>query len=74
MKSHILIGAFLLVLLTSLSACKKEEGPMEKFGKEVDKTTHKVEESVKDAAHEVEDATKEAVKDVEDAVEDEKDG
>lgn len=74
MKSRILIGALMLTLMASLPACKKEEGPMEKAGKELDKTAHEMEKSVKEATHEVEDAVKDAAKEVEEAIEDKKDG
>ena len=63
MKMHVMLITLILILATSMTACKKEEGPMEKLGKSVDETTEKVE-----------DATKDAVKEVEDAVEDTKDG
>lgn len=74
MKSRVLLGALLLALLASLAACKKEEGAMEKVGKKMDESTHKMEDAVKDAAHDVEDAAKDAAKDVEDAIKEAKDG
>lgn len=54
MKSRNLIGALMLALIASLSACKKEEGRMEKAGKKLDKAAQDVEDSVKKAADEVE--------------------
>ena len=60
MKSRILLAMLALALLTSVSACKKEEGPMEKMGKAIDEAAHETEDAVKDAAEEVEDAVKDA--------------
>ena len=74
MKSHVLLGALTLALMASLTACKKEEGTMEKVGKKMDETTHKMEDTVKDAAHDVEDAAKDAEKDVEKVIKEAKDG
>ena len=44
-----------LAFSVSLVACKKDEGPMEKMGKSIDKAAHDVEKDVKKAAKEIED-------------------
>ena len=63
MKIRILLAILALALITSTTACKKEEGTMEKMGKSMDK-----------AAHDTKEAAEEAVHDAERAVEDAKDG
>lgn len=62
MKIRVLLIALALMLATSITACKKEEGPMEKFGKSVDESAEKMEDAAKDAAKKAEDAV-ENVKD-----------
>jgi len=52
---RVLLITLVLLLATSITACKKEEGPMEKLGKSVDKTAEKMEDAAKDAVEEVED-------------------
>lgn len=58
MKSRIFLTMLALALVTSVSACKKEEGTMEKMGKAMDEAAHETEHAVKDAAEEVEEAVK----------------
>lgn len=60
MKSRIFLAMLALALVASISACKKEEGPMEKMGKAADEAAHETEKAVKDAAEEVEEAVKDA--------------
>ena len=45
-------------LLAALAGCQKQEGPMEKAGKEVDKTAEKVGEKVEKAGESIQDAAK----------------
>jgi hypothetical protein len=70
MKIRIMTIAVALALITSLSACKEEEGPMEKMGKKMDEAAEEVEDSFKDAADEVEDAVEDAADEIEDAADD----
>ena len=60
MKSRILLAMLALAMVASISACKKEEGPVEKMGKAVDEAAQETEDAVKDAAEDVEDAVKDA--------------
>ncbi len=62
MKLSKLFVVMLLAASVSLVACKKEEGPMEKMGKSIDKAAHDVEKNVKKA----EKKAKKAIKDMED--------
>ena len=45
-------------LLAALAGCQKQEGPMEKAGKEVDKTADKVGQQVEKAGEKIQDAAK----------------
>ena len=53
-------GCFLIaaLLIFSLAACKKEEGPAEKAGKEVDKAFKEAGKAVEKTAESVKEATK----------------
>lgn len=66
MNKRILIMALLVAFFASTTACKKEEGTMEKMGKKLDQTAHKVEKASEDAAHDVEKAAKDAAEKVKD--------
>ncbi|MDZ4200764.1 MAG: hypothetical protein U1C96_01275 [Gallionella sp.] len=46
------------VLLAALPGCQKEEGPMEKTGKEVDQATEKVGKQIEKAGEDIQDAAK----------------
>ncbi|MDP1525035.1 MAG: hypothetical protein Q8M20_04445 [Rhodocyclaceae bacterium] len=54
----LVIGAMLAVL----SGCQPQEGPMERAGKEVDKTADKVGQQVEKAGEKLQDASKESKK------------
>jgi len=45
-------------LLAALAACQKEEGPMEKAGKQVDQAVEKAGQQIERAGDKVEDATR----------------
>lgn len=59
-KIHKIAGSILAVsmLLFGLSACQKEEGPMEQAGKEVDKAVDKIGQQVEKAGERIQDASK----------------
>ena len=50
------------VLVLGLSGCEKKEGPMERAGKEVDKTVDKAGQQIEKAGDKVQDAAKDAKK------------
>lgn len=54
------LGAVLAtsVLLVSLSACQKQEGPAERAGKEADKAVEKVGQQIEKAGESIQDAAK----------------
>lgn len=54
------VGSALLmgVLLVALPACQKQEGPVEKAGKEVDKAAEKVGQKIENAGNSLKDAAK----------------
>lgn len=56
MKLKAILTAILAVLMLSAAGCAKEEGPMEKMGKSLDKAAHDVEEAAEEAAEEVKEA------------------
>ena len=60
MKSIKILGATLVIsaLLVALSACEKQEGPMEKAGESIDNATESVGEHVENAGEAIQDAAK----------------
>ena len=58
------VGSALLmgVLLVALPACQKQEGPVEKAGKEVDKAAEKVEQKIENSSNSLNDTAKGAKK------------
>lgn len=60
MKSGKTICAALVMtaLLATLIGCQKQEGPAERAGKEVDKTTAKVGQQIEKAGDNIQDAAK----------------
>lgn len=60
MKPHKTLGAAVIVgsLLLALSACQKEEGPVEKAGKEIDQAAEAVGEQMEKAGDSIQDAAK----------------
>ena len=57
----ILTAFMVIVLMVGLSGCKKE-GPVEKAGKEIDKTIEKAGEQIEKAGEKVQDVVKDAKK------------
>lgn len=53
-RATLMFGA----LLIGLAGCEKQEGPMEKVGKDVDRTVEKVGEKVERAGDSIQDASK----------------
>ena len=70
MKTRTLLTVLTLAMITSVSACKKEEGTMEKMGKAMDKAAHDTKDATEEAVHDAERAVKDAAEEVEEAVED----
>ena len=60
MKFRMDLAAMMLALLAALSACKREEGTMEKAGKAMDEAVHDGKKAVEDAAGDVGEAIKDA--------------
>ncbi len=58
------VGAVLAasLLIVSLTACEKKEGPAERAGKEIDKTLEKAGQQLEKAGQEIQDAAKDAKK------------
>ena len=58
------VGASLAisVLIMGLSACEKKEGPVERAGKEIDKTVEKAGQQLEKAGQSIQDAAKDAKK------------
>lgn len=50
------------VLVVGLSGCEKKEGPMERAGKEVDKTVEKAGQQIEKAGEKIQDAAQDAKK------------
>ena len=46
------------VMLSGLSACEKQEGPVEKAGKDVDKAAEKAGQQIEKAGNSIQDAAK----------------
>lgn len=53
---RILSALFIGALLAALSGCQKQEGPVEKAGKEVDKAAEKVGQKLEQAGEDIKDA------------------
>jgi hypothetical protein len=58
------VGATLAmsILVVGLSACEKKEGPVERAGKEIDKTVEKAGQQLEKAGQSIQDAAKDAKK------------
>jgi hypothetical protein len=56
----LIIGA--LFVFVGLSGCQKKEGPVERFGKEIDKSVEKAGQQMEKAGDKIEEATKDANK------------
>jgi hypothetical protein len=50
------------ILTVGLAACEKKEGPVERAGKEIDKTVEKAGQQIEKAGQKIEDAAKDAKK------------
>lgn len=55
-------GLILTASLAALSACQRQEGPMERAGKDLDKAAQSVGEQVEKAGESIQDAAKDAKK------------
>ncbi|MCL4744934.1 MAG: hypothetical protein KJZ83_05920 [Burkholderiaceae bacterium] len=51
-------AAILAISITALSACQKQEGPMERAGKDLDKAVQSVGQQVEKAGDSIQDAAK----------------
>jgi hypothetical protein len=59
MKIRVITIALLIALAAALSACQKDEGPMEKMGKKMDEAADEVQEAADDVGDEIEEAAEE---------------
>ena len=59
-KSGMTLSSALVMsaVLAALAGCQKEEGPVEKAGKEVDKATAQVGQKIENAGDKIQDAVK----------------
>ena len=64
MKSNKSVAAAVAVavLIAGLCGCQKQEGPMERAGKEVDKAVEKTGKQIEKAGEKIQDAAKDAKK------------
>jgi hypothetical protein len=61
-RSIAAVGLMTGILIAGLSACEKKEGPVERAGKEIDKSVEKVGQSIEKAGQQLQDAAKDAKK------------
>jgi hypothetical protein len=55
-------GLVMSIMILGLSACEKKEGPVERAGKEIDKTVEKAGQQLEKAGQSIQDAAKDAKK------------
>ncbi len=61
-RNSVIAGLTMSILIVGLSACEKKEGPMERAGKEIDKTVEKAGQQLEKAGEKMQDAAKDAKK------------
>jgi hypothetical protein len=61
-RSGVSTALAMSILFVGLSACEKKEGPVERAGKEVDKTIEKAGQQLEKAGQSIQDAAKDAKK------------
>lgn len=61
-NKYVATGLLAGMLAIALSACQKQEGPVEKAGKAVDETMQKAGQKVEQAGEDIKDAAKDAKK------------
>lgn len=57
-NKHVAVGFTTILLVAALSACQKQEGPMEKAGKSVDNAVEKTGQQMEKAGDKIQDAAK----------------
>jgi hypothetical protein len=61
-RNGVVAGLAMGILIVGLSACEKKEGPMERAGKEVDKTVESAGKQIEKAGEKIQDEAKNAKK------------
>ena len=61
-RNSVSAGLAMSILVVGLSACEKKEGPVERAGKEIDKTIESAGQQLEKAGQKIEDAAKGAKK------------
>ncbi|NDP42250.1 MAG: hypothetical protein GZ089_05950 [Aromatoleum sp.] len=61
-RNSVSAGLVMSILVVGLSACEKKEGPVERAGKEIDKTIESAGQQLEKAGQKIEDAAKGAKK------------
>jgi hypothetical protein len=61
-RNCVAAGLAMSILIVGLSACEKKEGPVERAGKEIDKTVEKAGQQLEKAGQSIQDAAKDAKK------------
>ena len=61
-RNSVSAGLVMSILAVGLSACEKKEGPVERAGKEIDKTIESAGQQLEKAGQKIEDAAKGAKK------------
>ena len=62
LSNRVLASVGMTILVVGLCACEKKEGPMERAGKEIDKTVQSAGQQVEKAGQQIQDAAKDAKK------------
>ena len=61
-SQRVIAGVAMGILIVALSACEKKEGPVERAGKEIDKTVQSAGQQVEKVGQQIQDAAKDAKK------------
>jgi hypothetical protein len=61
-RNFVSAGLVMSIMILGLSACEKKEGPVERAGKEIDKTVEKAGQQLEKAGQSIQDAAKDAKK------------
>lgn len=61
-RNFVSAGLAMGILVAGLSACEKKEGPVERAGKEIDKSIERAGQQMEKAGQQIQDAAKDAKK------------